>query len=250
MSFLSNFFGGKKEIQVKGEDNQSVAQQEFISLATHQLKTPLAAIKWTLKMFIDGDAGELNPEQKMLLTKSYENNEMVIRLIDQMMSADRLRAGFKLALADTDIVALAQHEVDDILPVAQKKNIHIEVTTDKAGVPHILIDPERIKLVIQNLLENAIKYTFQNGAIYVDISKKDSHIVISVRDNGIGIPRDVQKDIFKKFFRADNAKKVESAGSGLGLFIAKSIVVGHSGDMWFESEENRGSTFFVSLPIR
>lgn len=246
-SGIQKIFNGQ-EVK-KTDDNQTVAQSEFISFAAHQLKTPLAGIKWTLKMLINGEVGSLTEEQRSMLVKSYDSNELVIRLIDQMLSADRMRSGFKLSFVESNIVNILETEVREIMPVAKNKNIHIEIEAVSKEVPPVYIDAERIRSVFQNLLENSIRYTNNNGLITVSIKKQEGSLLVSVKDNGIGIPKDSQKDIFRKFFRAPNAIKVETNGSGLGLFIAKSIVVGHGGEIWFETEEGVGTTFYFTIPL-
>ncbi len=249
MSFLDNFkiFSTQKKVGESG--NQTIAQSEFIAFTTHQLKTPLAGIKWSLKMLMDGDVGAITEEQHSLISKIYHSNELVIRMIDQMMSADRMRSGFNLSFSDANIVNLVEEEVQEVLPIAHKKNIHIEINAQKNFIPKVYIDFERMGSVVQNLLENAIRYTNENGLIIVEIKVEKINILVSVKDNGIGIPKEAQKNIFRKFFRAPNAIKSENNGSGLGLFIAQNIVIGHGGEMWFESEEGKGSTFFFTVPI-
>jgi len=134
---------------------------------------------------------------------------------------------------------------------AQRRGIHFEFKKPRKKIPEVKIDSEKISLVFQNLLDNAIHYTKTGGQVKVSIDylKEKDRIIISVKDTGIGIPDDQQKRVFSRFFRGANAIKTETEGTGLGLFIAKNIVEAHNGKVWFESKENKGSTFHFSLPV-
>ena len=134
-------------------------------------------------------------------------------------------------------------------PRASKRNISIEYKSKFQNLPQAYVDPEAIRAVLQNLLENAIKYTIDGGRIEINVKKDNDHLVISMTDNGIGIPEDQAKDVFVKFFRASNAIKQETDGSGLGLYIAKTIVEKNGGTIWFESVEGKGSTFYFTVPL-
>lgn len=225
-------------------------KSEFVSIVAHQLRTPLSAIKWTLKMLIDGDLGMLNQEQADFLSKGYESNEHLIRLINDMLNVSRIDAGkFQYFFYMTHIEDIVDEAIKYARDIARRKNIEITFKKSSAELPLIYIDPEKIRLSLQNIFDNAIKYTPQGGKIEVIVKKTQNVIEISIKDSGIGIPKDQQKNIFTKFFRGTNALKMQTEGSGLGLFLAKNIIEKHGGKIWFQSVENKGTTFFISVPI-
>lgn len=224
---------------------------EFVSLAAHQLRTPLSAIKWTLRMMLDGDVGKITKEQKGLLEKSYDSNERMIGLINDLLNVSRIEEG--RYVYDPKFICL-----DDLLePIverykreAKKKGTKIEFKKQKKKTQKIKMDGEKINLSITNLIDNAVRYTPEGGTIIISLKKEKSDVVFTVKDSGIGIPKDQQNRLFTKFFRAANAIRKETDGSGLGLFICKNIVEAHGGKVWFESEKGKGSTFHFSLPTK
>jgi signal transduction histidine kinase len=151
------------------------------------------------------------------------------------------------SFADTDFRALTEEMIYDMSPQAKKRNIHLSLNADPV-LPHINLDRKKIGAVIQNLIENAIKYSHENGAIEVKLSKTANTAVLAVKDNGIGIPEKEQGLIFNRFFRASNAEEQEE-GMGIGLYIGKHIVDTHRGKLWFTSTANQGTTFYLELPL-
>jgi PAS domain S-box-containing protein len=222
---------------------------EFVSISAHQLRTPLSAIKWTLKMFLDGDLGELTKEQREFLEKTYKSNERMINLINDLLNVARIEEGrylYRPVLAD--IVPICQSVIDSYKEEIEKKNLKFEFKRPKE-LPKVRVDIEKISFAIQNLLENAIRYNREGGEIEITLEEKEGKIKFSIKDTGIGIPKDQQHRVFTKFFRAPNAMKMETEGSGLGLFITKNIIEAHGGRIWFESEEGKGTTFYFTLPV-
>src|SRR3989338_8756189 len=226
------------------------AKSNFISIVAHQLRTPLSGVKWTLSMLLSGDMGELNNEQRTFLMKSYESNTRMITLVNDMLVADGIQSGkVHYGFKHIDIIDLMDNVLFEVSPQANKRNIKIEYKNKFENLPQAYVDPETMRAVLQNLLENAIKYTIEGGRIEIDVKQEPDHLVISIADNGIGIPKDQAKDVFVKFFRARNAVKQETDGSGLGLYIAKSIVEKNGGTIWFDSEEGKGSSFYFTVPL-
>jgi signal transduction histidine kinase len=222
---------------------------EFVSISAHQLRTPLSAIKWTLKMFLDGDLGELTKEQREFLEKTYKSNERMINLINDLLNVTRIEEGrylYRPVLAD--IVPICQSVIDSYKDEIEKKNLKFEFKKPKE-LPKVRVDIEKISLAIQNLLENAILYNLPGGKIEISLELKENKVEFSIKDTGIGIAKDQQSRVFTKFFRAPNAMRMETEGSGLGLFITKNIIEAHGGEIWFESEEGKGSTFYFTLPV-
>ncbi|MCD6270493.1 PAS domain S-box protein [bacterium] len=223
---------------------------EFVSIAAHQLRTPLSAIKWTLKMFLDGDLGELTKEQKEFAEKSYISNERMINLVNDLLDVSRIEEGrYLYKLTPARMERIIQAIINSLSRVAKRKGIVIDFVKKQKSFPQVKVDAEKIGLVIQNLIDNAVKYTPEKGKITVSLSKTGNNLKVEVADTGMGIPKDQQGRIFSKFFRGANALKTETVGSGLGLFIVKNIVEAHKGKIWFESEEGKGTTFFFTIPI-
>jgi len=224
---------------------------EFVSVAAHQLRTPLSAIKWTLKILLDGDLGEITKEQREFIEKTYQSNERMISLINDLLNVTRIEEGrylYKLTLMNIeDIVrSVAESYKDEIA----KRKVKLEFKKSGATLPKVMVDLEKIKLVIQNLLDNALRYTPAGGKITISLSGQPEKIEFSIKDTGLGIPADQKERIFTKFFRAVNVMKIDTEGSGLGLFIAKNIIDAHGGRIWFESQENKGTTFYFTLPAK
>ncbi len=223
---------------------------EFVSLTAHQLRTPLSAIKWTLKMVLDGDLGKITKEQVEFLERTYNSNERMISLINDLLNVTRIEEGrylYKPILAQFE--DLVEEIVNNYKPEIKRKNIKFQFEKPERKVPKVKIDMEKMRLAITNLLDNAIRYTLPKGKVTVSLKYEEKKIKFSVEDFGIGIPKDQQKRLFTKFFRGANAIRIETEGSGLGLFLAKNIVEAHGGEIWFESEENKGSTFGFTLPV-
>lgn len=224
---------------------------EFVSIAAHQLRTPLSAIKWTLKMLLDEDLGKINQQQKDFIEKTYISNERMIALINDLLNITRIEEGKFLYKATlTQIENIVQLVINSNKERIKKKKIIFEFKIPKQKLPKVLVDIEKINLAIQNLLDNAIRYTPIGGKMTISINNDKKKIEFSIKDTGMGIPKNQQKRVFTKFFRASNVIKTDTEGSGLGLFIAKNIIESHNGKIWFESEQEKGTTFHFTLPIK
>ena len=221
---------------------------EFVSIASHQLRTPLSGIRWTLNLLNDGrvkDPADVADYIEMIK----ESNERMIRLVNDLLDVSRIEMGKMVFMPkQTNIYVLVQKIVNSSVPFAQASNITLSLEAPET-LPNILVDPEKISIVVQNLVDNAIKYIKGKGEVRVSMDTNEKFVKLSVKDSGVGIPQIQQKHIFKKFFRSDNVMKNQTAGTGLGLFIARSIVETNGGKIWFESKEGEGTTFFITLPI-
>lgn len=225
-------------------------KSEFISVAAHQLRTPLSAIKWTLSLLLDEGSENLTAAQKSLLMKGTESNERIIRLINSMLVVTRIESGkMTYTYSFIHIEDLIESCIDDFVGQAAEKNLHILFTPPSQRLPYLYIDTDKIRAVIQNFIENAVFYTHEGGTVKIVATTDGLTVQVAVIDNGIGIPQKQQVGIFNKFFRAENALKARTDGSGLGLFVAKSIVEKHNGTIGFESIEGSGSTFFFNIPV-
>jgi len=225
-------------------------KSEFVSITSHQLRTPLSSIRWYVEMLLAGDAGELNKTQKDFTTEVYQSTKKSIELINNLLDLSRIEGGtVKYTLKPVRADKLVEDVISDVIPLAEASNIKIVKNFDKGTMLELNIDYQKAFQVIQNLIVNAINYSKGRAEVVLSLKKTAKDIIFSCKDSGIGIPKNAQKELFKKFFRAENATVVNAQGSGIGLFICKVFVEGMGGKIWFESEgENKGSTFYVSLP--
>jgi len=225
------------------------AKTEFVSLASHQLRTPLTTISWYTEMILKGDVGNVMPDQKKYLEEVYKGNQRMIDLVNALLDVSRIELGtLKIEPEQTDIVALARGVLDELKLKIEQKKLNFMENFSK-DVPTFLADPKLLRMVFQNLLTNALEYTPEGGKIEFSISLNDKGICIQITDTGYGIPKSQQSQIFTKLFRADNVRDKDTDGTGLGLYIVKSIVENSGGKIWFESEENKGTSFYVTLPL-
>lgn len=227
-------------------DNQ---KSEFISVIAHQMRTPLSAMKWTLSMLLKNELGQLTLDQNSFIQKANESNVHMISLVEDMLLADKLDTGrSELVKTEINVGDIIEEVLYELKSKVEPRHITIHHKGCDAQICKVVADKEKIRAVIQNLFENAVKYTKDNGNIYIQTYDSNHKLYISIKDSGIGIPKDQQAYIFKKFYRARNASRQEANGSGLGLFIAKSIIEKHNGEISFESEEGVGTTFTFYIP--
>lgn len=225
------------------------SKTEFVSLASHQLRTPLSAIRWYSEMLKSGKLGPINEQQKSYLLEIYDSNRRMIDLVNALLNVSRIDMGtFAIEPEPTDFKEIAEGVLRELFVKIQESEMHVSSSYEE-GLPKINADPKLVRIIFQNLLSNAIKYTKKGGNISLSLTKDEKNILIKVSDNGIGIPATEQRKIFTKLFRTDNARVMESEGTGLGLYILKSITEKGGGNIWFESVENQGTTFFVTLPL-
>lgn len=227
------------------------AKSEFMSIASHQLRTPLAGIVGYLSMILDGDYGKVDKEKKKIIYEVFAASQRLVRLVNTFLNVTRIEAGrFTLSYAEANFVDLVRAEVTELLPTAEKKNIKLEFIEPKESNISVAVD-EKIKDAVLNLIDNAIKYT-PEGKVIVGLDRKDKDKVhFYVKDSGVGIPQSDVDGLFQKFVRGSGIARVQPNGSGLGLYIVKKIVEGHNGRVWAESAgPDKGSTFNIEIPVK
>jgi PAS domain S-box-containing protein len=225
------------------------AKDDFISIASHQLRTPATAVKQYVGMFLEGYAGRLTATQKRLLKRAYDSNERQLMIIEDLLNVARVDAGnIHLNIATTDIIEILEDVINEQLPKIVKRHQTISLDSSANEVA-VNIDVERIRMVFENLIDNAIKYTPEGKKIAVNIRRSIRTAEVNIVDEGVGIaPNDIEK-LFRKFSRVPNPLSIESGGSGLGLYWAERIINLHKGRIKISSKLGMGSTFSVRLPL-
>ncbi len=226
-------------------------KSEFLSVAAHQLRSPLGSIRWGIEMLVEGDLGKIPQKAKETLQQIYTSNQWMITLVNDLLNVSRIDQG---RIHDepelTDHIEIIRAVIKEYELEAFEKKISIKLNAKKDCCKKIMIDPMRFREVIQNLLSNAVKYSRGNGNVIITVDQSELLVKIIVADSGIGIPSRDKKEIFSRFFRASNAVKSKTEGTGLGLFVVKSYVARWGGSIWFESKEGKGTTFYLQFPIK
>lgn len=225
------------------------ARSEFITIASHQLRTPPATIKWYLGAILAGDYGKVPKTIKEMLEKTTRTNNSLISLIDDMLNVSRIERGkMEFLFEETQVLALAELTVEQLIPMSKEKNLALNFERPKQPLPKIMADKEKLRQVMNNLIDNALKYTKQ-GSVNVKLYEAGEEIYFEVQDTGKGFSKEEGQEIFEKFKRGKESVR-QSAGLGLGLYVAKVIIEQHKGKIWAESKgEGKGSCFVFSIPI-
>jgi signal transduction histidine kinase len=240
---------GKMETSLAKSQELDRAKTEFVGLASHQLRTPLTAVSWFTEMLLKKDFGNLNEKQEDYLGEIYAGNQKMIDLVDDLLNTSRIDMGtIKVKPELINLVEAMESVLSEFSPQISQKSISIEKKFSR-NLPRALIDPEHLEIVFQNVLSNAVKYTSPKGKIAIEMKRQNSHILVKIADNGWGIPAAQQKKIFTKLFRADNVRKRDAEGTGLGLYIARAIIKKSGGKIWFESKEGKGTVFYIILKV-
>ena len=260
---LDNKIIGAVEVfrDITKEKQIDQAKSEFVSLASHQLKTPPTAIKLLTERLLGGQMGKFTAKQKEYLGDIRLSNQRMIDIVNALLDVSRIELGaFAIQTSEKDACAIVRSILDELRPVIDKKQLKLKIISPEKTVA-LMIDEPLFRMVVSNLVINAINYTDQGGKIQVEckvakrgqtlgekLLEKD-YFVVAVFDTGCGIPEGQQSKIFTKFFRADNAREKQPDGTGLGLYIVKSTLDHFGGLIWFFSRENKGTTFYMAIPM-
>ena len=224
-------------------------KDNFLSVAAHQLRTPLSGIRWDLEMLIDGDVGELSEEAKETVKHIDENTQRLVVLVNDLLDVSRINMGkTKEESVPINICKMLNEATEGLAGLIKERGVEVSLNKVCTLNPTVKAPSRHIFQVFENLLSNAVKYTSRGGKVRIVADCKNDKVIISISDNGIGIPQKDQEKLFTKFFRASNAVLKETEGSGLGLNVVKSFVEEAGGEISFKSVEGKGSTFFVTLP--
>lgn len=224
------------------------AKDEFISMASHQLRTPLTSVKGYVSMVLEGDAGELNEQQKKLLTQAFISSQRMVYLIADLLNVSRMRTGkFIIERTPTYLPEVVAGELEQLREAAEAKGLKLNYDKPE-GFPRLELDETKTRQVIMNFIDNAVYYTPSGGKIRIELEAKPQSVEFRVVDTGLGVPKAEQPHLFSKFYRAENARALRPDGTGLGLFMAKKVVIAQGGAIIFRSVEGKGSTFGFTLP--
>lgn len=226
------------------------AKDEFISMASHQLRTPLTSVKGYLSMVLEGEAGDITETQRDFLEYAFNGSQRMVGLIADLLNVSRMSAGrFMIETKSVDLAKMVTEEVNQLQPHAKEKGLTLSFTPPETAVPSMELDETKTRQVVMNFVDNAIYYT-KAGSITVTLKVVGKRVEVRVADTGIGVPEDARKHLFTKFFRAGNAQATRPDGTGLGLFLAKRVIEDQGGTIIFESTEGKGSTFGFSFPLK
>ena len=236
------------------------AKTEFISIASHQLRTPLTAIKGFISLLLEGSYGKVTSQQEDVLNKVYTSNERLVNLVEDLLNVSRIESGrMEFTLAPTKVEDICQEVMDTFIPRAKSEGKYLEYKKPEEPLPEALIDGTKIREVISNLVDNALKYTIKGGVtVKIEVCGKNEadkclsgqHLRVTVSDTGIGVPVTEMPYLFAKFSRGKDISRLNTGGTGLGLYVGKSMVEANSGKIWAESDgQGQGSRFIVELPV-
>ncbi len=226
------------------------AKSEFISLASHQLRTPLSIIKGYISMLLEGTWGQVASQQKEHLEKVYTSNERLIKLVEDLLTVSRIESGrLEFEFSSLALDRLVEVMVQEFSQMAAKKGLDLKYIKPDQPLPKVKADSLKIRQVVQNLIENALHYTKKGGAT-IRLRSERNKVIFSIQDTGIGISPEEQINLFEKFSRGKGVSKMHTEGTGLGLYLAAKMIKAHHGRIWLESEgKDKGSAFYFELPV-
>lgn len=223
-------------------------KSEFISIVSHQMRTPLSAFKWAIELLTKSDLDSIKRNEYLEIIK--ETNNKLIRLVNNLLDIDRIESN--RIVIERQPISLAEiilEAIGSLKILTKNNNIFIDFNPPADEFPLILADISKTKIIIYNLIDNAVKYTLPGKHVIIGMEKINGYLKVNIKDDGVGIAKENQKQIFQKFFRSQNGMTNQIAGSGLGLYVAKAFIEAQKGRIGFTSQENKGSTFWFTLPI-
>lgn len=241
-----------KELRASNRQLQKLdeAKDEFVSMASHQLRTPLTSVKGYIDMVLQGDAGKITPMQHQLLSEAFTSSERMVHLINDFLNVSRLQTGkFMLDRRAIDLGKVVGQEVDALRTTADSRELTLQYHPP-SRLPILYLDEGKLRQVVMNFIDNAIYYSREHSTIKIRLAIELGDVVFEVHDKGIGVPKAEQAHLFTKFFRAANARKQRPDGTGVGIYLAKRVITDHGGSMIFSSVEGEGSVFGFRLPIK
>lgn len=225
-------------------------KSQFVTIAAHQLRTPLSGIKWALRLLLDGDLGALQSGQLDFVRKAFDVNERMIHLVNDLLNVSRIEEGrFGYNLAAGDLVPLLRKIVEQNELRANELQLRLIFEAPQNALPPVLFDSDKLGIALSNIIDNALNYTPAGGSVRVAISEGPGYVKITVNDTGVGIPQKEMPRVFTKFFRGENVVRMQTDGSGLGLYITKNVIDAHNGTISISSEESKGTTVTILLPF-
>lgn len=225
-------------------------KSEFINIVSHQLRSPLTNLKWGVELFSSKELPKDHEKEEEYYAILKENIGRMVELVDELLLVSKIEQGmYPIRKKEISLQDIINDLTEQFRFFATASNVEIKFYPQQ-NLPKIFGDPSQMKLVVENLLDNAIRYTKGGGKVEIWLERKDKNLFFKIKDTGVGIPKEDQKYIFQKFFRAENIMREQTRGSGLGLYVTKSIIENSGGKTWFESEENKGTTFYFTLPIK
>ena len=232
------------------EKTISQMKSDFVSLAAHQMRTPISAIKWALHSMLHDEVGPISEEQRALLRRTAEKSEVMINVIKDLMDVMRLEEGkYPYEPREERLEPLIQQVFQEKISRAKLNDVIFDLKRPSSLLPLLLIDAQSIKTALDNVIDNALDYTPPKGKVTIDLMQEQNNVIITVSDNGIGMPQNEIPRIFDKFFRGTLAIRMQTEGNGMGLYIAKNIIERHGGKITVRSKTDQGSTFYITLPI-
>lgn len=249
----------EKEIDVNKlvEENERLekicaTRSDMVSISMHQVRTAMSALKWIIKMFLDGDLGTLTPEQRNLLQKAFDSNERAVSIANELLHFHRTESASEKIdkIEKINIVEIIDNAIFDFFGEAREKNIQVIFVKPEHNFPLVEADHEKIQIIMQNLIENALKYSDAGKKVFITLTHTENDIQFSIKNDGLVISEESKSKIFEKFYRAPEAQKKEIVGSGLGLYSIKKMIEDHKGKIWFESDEKDGTIFYFQIPLK
>lgn len=226
------------------------AKDEFVGMASHQLRTPLTSVKGYISMVIDGDAGKITDSQKQLLNQAFNSSERMVNLINDFLNVSRIQTGkFIIEKNEINLAVVIDQEIENLQPSADARNVTFKYIKPD-DFPKIVVDEGKIRQVIMNFLDNSVYYSPDGSTVDINLKVQKDEVIFTVKDKGIGVPLREKSQLFTKFYRASNAKQKRPDGTGVGLYLAKKIIDAQDGSVIFESVEGKGSTFGFKLPLK